>query len=116
MKEGERAARAQGTQGIGDDIAAAEPGPGFHETPPKVNRLARRVIEAAVEVHWHLGPGYAEAVYDNALAIELDLRGIPYQRQATFDVPVLMRGVKRVVLNRPRADRDSMGKPSGERA
>ena len=48
MKEGERAARAQGTQGIGDDIAAAEPGPGFHETPPEVNRLARRVIESAV--------------------------------------------------------------------
>ena len=173
MKEGERAARAQGTQGIGDDIAAAEPGPGFHETPPEVNRLARRVIEAAVEVHRHLGPGYAEAVYEDALAIELHLRGIPYQRQATlsigykgrevgagridilvegllivelkaierftdvhvsqaisylkatghelallinFDVPVLMRGVKRVVLNRPRADRDSMGKGSGERA
>ena len=71
MKEGERAARAQGTQGIGDDIAAAEPGPGFHETPPLL---------------------------------------------INFDVPVLMRGVKRVVLNRPRADRDSMGKPSGERA
>ncbi|NUQ73133.1 MAG: GxxExxY protein [Polyangiaceae bacterium] len=171
MKDGERAARAQGAQGIGDDIAAAEPRPDFHETSSEVNRLARRVIEAAVEVHRHLGPGYAESVYENALAIEFDLRGIPYQRQATFsigykgrdvgagrvdilvertlivelkaierytdvhvsqaisylkatghelallinfDVPVLMRGVKRVVLNHPRSDSESIVKPLRE--
>ena len=71
MKEGERDARGARGARVGDDIAAAEPGPGFHETPPLL---------------------------------------------INFDVPVLMRGVKRVVLNRPRADRDSMGKPSGERA
>jgi hypothetical protein len=66
----------------------------FQEPPPHVNDIARRVIEAAVEVHRHLGPGYAESVHENALAIELGLRGI-------LNVPVLMRGVKRIVLNRP---------------
>ena len=58
--------------------------PRFRETPPHVNDIARRVIEAAVEVHRHLGPGYAESVYENALAIELGLRGISFERQVRF--------------------------------
>ena len=58
----------------------------FHDTPAHVNDIARRVIEAAVEVHRHLGPGYAESVYENALAIELALQGIPFERQAHFRV------------------------------
>jgi GxxExxY protein len=132
--------------------------PKFRETPPDVNDVARRVLDAAVEVHRHLGPGYAESVYENALTIELGLRGMRFERQAcfrgdykghvvgegrmdllierilivelkaidrftevhlsqalaylkatghslalliNFNVPVLMRGVKRIVLNRP---------------
>jgi GxxExxY protein len=155
MTEEERTARAQGTQGVGKEEADALR---FQEPPPHVNDIARQVIEAAVEVHRHLGPGYAESVYENALAIELGLRGIPFERQAgfrvdykghevgegrmdllidrilvvelkavdrftevhvsqalaylkatghslallvNFNVPVLMRGVKRIVLNRP---------------
>jgi GxxExxY protein len=66
--------------------ASPKPEPQLPETPPEVNLLARRVIDAAVEVHRHLGPGYAESVYENALAIELGLRGIPFQRQAGFNV------------------------------
>ena len=126
-----------------------------------MNVVARRLIEAAVEVHRHLGPGYAESVYENALAVELGLRGIPFERQAgfrvdyerqqvgegridllvegvlvvelkavdrfsevhisqalsylkatghalalliNFNVPVLLRGVKRIVLTRPLND------------
>ena len=38
----------------------------FQEPPPHVNDIARRVIEAAVEVHRHLGPGYAESVYEKS--------------------------------------------------
>jgi GxxExxY protein len=59
---------------------------GLGEPPAEVDAVARRVLEAAVEVHRHLGPGYAESVYENALAIELDLRGIPFERQAMFRV------------------------------
>lgn len=112
-------------------------------------------------MHRHLGPGHAESVYENALAVELGLRGISFERQAgfrvdykrqqvgegridlliegvlvvelkavdhfsevhisqalsylkatghalalliNFNVPVLMRGVKRIVLNRPLND------------
>jgi GxxExxY protein len=139
-----------------------------------VNILARRVLDAAIEVHRHLGPGYAESVYENALAIELGLRGLSYQRQAgfsvaykgsqvgegrtdllverllivelkavdhltevhvaqaisylkatglplallvNFDVPVLMRGVRRVALNGPVIPHNGTGRsrpPKGE--
>ena len=34
-----------------------------------------------MEVHTVLGAGFLEAVYEQALAIELELRGIPFQRQ-----------------------------------
>jgi GxxExxY protein len=48
--------------------------------------LAQKVIGAAIEVHRHLGPGYLEGVYDEGLAIEFDLQGIPYERQKTIAV------------------------------
>ena len=40
-----------------------------------------RVIAAAIEVHRALGPGFLEAVYEEALSLELDHRQIPYERQ-----------------------------------
>jgi GxxExxY protein len=48
--------------------------------------LLKQFIDAAIEVHRELGPGYDEAVYENALVVEMDLRGIPYERQKTVDV------------------------------
>ena len=44
------------------------------------------VIGAAMEVHRILGPGFLESVYDEALAIELDLRKISYKRQYPIDI------------------------------
>ncbi|WP_437598558.1 GxxExxY protein [Sorangium sp. So ce590] len=159
MTEEKTTARAPGAQGAGENGANfPKRETRFREPPPEVNELARRVIDAAVEVHRHLGPGYSESVYEKALVIELGFRGISFQRQAgfsvdykghevgegrmdllvehvlvvelkaverltdvhvsqalsylkatalplalliNFDVPVLMRGVKRIVLNRP---------------
>jgi GxxExxY protein len=43
--------------------------------------VARKVIGAAIEVHGHLGPGLLESSYSAALARELELRGLPTERE-----------------------------------
>jgi len=48
--------------------------------------LTGNIIGAAIEVHRHLGPGFPESVYENAIAVELRRRGIPFTRQLTVDV------------------------------
>lgn len=44
------------------------------------------VIGAAMEIHKILGPGFLESVYEEAFAIELDLRNISYKRQYPIDI------------------------------
>lgn len=43
-----------------------------------------------MEVHRRLGPGFLESVYEEALAIELSLKKISYERQK--QLPVIYRG------------------------
>jgi len=52
--------------------------------------LTEEVIGAPIEVHRHLGPGLLESIYEEALAIELEFRGVPFERQV--DVDVLYKG------------------------
>lgn len=44
----------------------------------ELNQLTEAIIGAAVEVHRHLGPGFAEISYHRAMMIELEDRGIPF--------------------------------------
>jgi GxxExxY protein len=44
------------------------------------------IIGAAMEVHRILGAGFAEAVYQEALAIEFEARGIPYLAQVQLPI------------------------------
>jgi GxxExxY protein len=53
---------------------------------PELTSVSREVIGAAIEVHKTLGPGFPEAVYQNALAAELDGLGVKYDRKHAFDV------------------------------
>jgi GxxExxY protein len=50
------------------------------------DELARRVIGAAIEVSSELGPGHLEEVYEEALAVEMRLRGIPFERQVPITI------------------------------
>ena len=49
-------------------------------------RLSGEIIGAAIAVHRELGPGYMESFYEEAMCIELEERGIPFQRQVPMDV------------------------------
>ena len=48
-----------------------------HEFEP----LSGRIIEAAIEVHKALGPGFLETVYEKALGVALSHRGICWANQ-----------------------------------
>ena len=48
--------------------------------------LTEAIIGAAIEVHRVLGPGLLESIYEEALGIELRLRGILVERQVEVDV------------------------------
>lgn len=48
--------------------------------------LTREIIGAAMEVHRNLDSGFLESVYEEALAIEFDLRKVRYERQKGIDV------------------------------
>src|SRR5438094_7415673 len=52
------------------------------EPNEEVEELAHAVIGAAIEVHRLLGPGFLESVYEEALCVELKLRGISFSNQA----------------------------------
>ena len=57
------------------------------------------IIGAAMEVHRQLGCGFLEPVYQEALALELKNRDIPYSRELTF--PVNYKGQRLTTRYRP---------------
>ncbi len=44
------------------------------------------IIGCCMEVHKTLGAGYLEAVYQEALALELETAGIPFEREKEIEV------------------------------
>ena len=45
-----------------------------------------KIVGACMEVHSNLGCGFLEPVYQEALALELQQRGIPFEREKEFEI------------------------------
>jgi GxxExxY protein len=56
------------------------------------NLISGAIIGAAIEVHKQLGPGLLESAYEECLAHEMSLRGIPFERQKSL--PVIYKGTQ----------------------
>jgi GxxExxY protein len=56
--------------------------------------LTEKILGAAIEVHRLLGPGLLESIYEEALCVEFELRGIPFVRQAEVEVVYKGRSIK----------------------
>jgi GxxExxY protein len=52
----------------------------------KYEKQTYQIIGAAMEVHRHLGSGFVEQVYGDALAIEFTKRDIPFEREKQIDI------------------------------
>jgi GxxExxY protein len=53
----------------------------FVPLSPHEEWLAEQIVDAAYQVHLHLGPGLLESVYEKCFCYELEKRGIPFQCQ-----------------------------------
>ena len=48
--------------------------------------ISNKVMKAYFNVMKNLGPGFLEIVYDNAMCIELEELGVPYERQKLLEL------------------------------
>ena len=51
-----------------------------------VNQITHKIIGCAMKVHSTLGNGFQEVVYQRALAIEMKLNGLVYQREMSMPI------------------------------
>lgn len=54
--------------------------------------ITSRIIAAASQVHYYLGPGFGEVIYQRALALELQAQALEASREVWIDV--FYRGTK----------------------
>src|SRR5574337_1097212 len=64
----------------------------------KYSELTSKIIGCAMTVHRALGNGFQEVIYQRALAIEMNMAGIEFNRE--FEMPIFYRqehiGTRRV--------------------
>lgn len=56
----------------------------------KYTEVTRKIIGCAMEVHKFLGNGFQESVYQKAMAIEMQIQELPFNRE--FAMPVYYKG------------------------
>lgn len=57
---------------------------------PETEAIVTRTIGCALRVHQALGPGYTEGLYHDAMAIDLAMEGLRYEREVS--IRVMYRG------------------------
>ena len=57
-----------------------------------INDISGEVVDAAIKVHTHLGPGLLESAYQACLAYELRKRGLEVQTQV--ELPIVYDEIK----------------------
>ncbi|NQU28753.1 MAG: GxxExxY protein [Candidatus Marinimicrobia bacterium] len=68
----------------------------FEPIPDELNRIGKKIVDAAYRVHKELGPGLLESVYEECLIYELSEKGSAVDKQVV--VPIIKSGIKRMVL------------------
>lgn len=53
---------------------------------PDVEKVVTRIMDCAFAVHRTLGPGFKESIYKQALCLEMDSRGLIFEREKPIDV------------------------------
>ena len=61
-------------------------------TKDEYESLGKRIIDCAIEVHRHLGPGLLESVFEICLVAELRRKGVHVENQV--QLPVFYKGEK----------------------
>ena len=51
--------------------------------------ISRKIIGAAINVHSSLGPGFLESIYEEAMKVELNEYGLPFECQKEISVEYL---------------------------
>jgi GxxExxY protein len=65
---------------------------GVQEPGSRADKVAAILVDAAIEVHRHLGPAFLENVYESALCHELRSRHLSFERQVC--VPVFYKSLQ----------------------
>ena len=58
----------------------------------EINEITDKIIGCAIKVHRTLGPGFLESVYQAALAHEMSINGLSFEKEKSL--PVTYDGIK----------------------
>jgi GxxExxY protein len=64
----------------------------FEPVSESVEKVGKLIIDSAYNVHYNLGPGLLEKVYEICFCHELEKRGLSYQRQV--DIPIVYDNIR----------------------
>jgi GxxExxY protein len=71
-----------------DGTTARHPEPLRVATPlsAEIEQIVTRIMDCAFAVHRALGPGFKESIYRQALCLEMDARGLKFEREKPIEV------------------------------